>query len=120
MYYPPEIKSALDTLSKTGVWKSNYAPPIHRLLWRMGFVVAPPHFASFTSNLVSYGTYFGTVWGVLMWFAVWSRHDTPPMVAAGFSVFAGLLFGLFMAIYFRNFARKHKLPSWSQLRKSDD
>ena len=106
------VEGALSALAATGMQPTTYAPPVHRLLWRMGFHVPPPHFAGFTSNLIFSGTWFGIVWGTIMWFATWSDRGMSPAGAIVAAIVAGILFGLCMAIYYRHGARKHNLPAW--------
>jgi hypothetical protein len=42
------------------------APPLHRLLWRIGINAPPPILASVTSNALLMGVSFTLGWGVLM------------------------------------------------------
>lgn len=95
--------------------KSNYAPPLFRILWRIGVYVRPPHFASFGSNFLLTGAWFGVVWGAIMWLLVWPGTGKSPLVDAITALVAGLLFGLCMALYYRQGARKYKLPGWAQI-----
>jgi hypothetical protein len=115
MSYPPRIDSALATLAAAGIRPGNYAPPLHRLLWRAGVVLPPPHLASFGLNFIFSATWFGLGWGALMWLMVWSREPVSGLTAIGAALFAGVLFGLSMAAYYRHGARKHHLPPWSQV-----
>jgi hypothetical protein len=115
MTYPHRLETALAHLAGTGIMKSNYAPPLFRILWRMGIFVRPPHFASFSSNFLLAGAWFGVVWGAIMWFFVWPGAGKPPVFAAITALVAGALFGLSMALYYRYGARKHQLPGWSQI-----
>ena len=86
------------------------------LLWRVGLLLPPPHFASFGLNFLLFAAGFGVLWGVVMWFLVWSRQGMSGGAAAGSAGVAGALFGLIMAAYYRHGARKHNLPPWSQLK----
>lgn len=115
MTYPQQLETALSHLAATGIMKSNYAPPLFRILWRMGVYARPPHFASFASNFLLTGAWFGIAWGAIMWLFVWSGTGKTPLVAAVTALAAGVLFGLCMASYYRYGARKHKLPEWSQI-----
>jgi hypothetical protein len=117
MSYPRRLETALAQLAATGIMKSNYAPPLFRILWRMGVYVRPPHFASFSSNFLLTGTWFGLVWGVLMWLFVWPATGQMPLAALAAALFAGGMFGLSMALYYRYGARKHKLSDWSQIQE---
>jgi hypothetical protein len=120
MRFEQKLTAALGLLASTGIWRSNYAPPLHRLLWRIGARVPPPHFLSFTANFVSAGVWFGVVWGLLMWFIVWSHQGRSPNAAFVAALFAGLFFGLCMAAYYRYGARKHGIPLWRDFQASDE
>ena len=115
MPHSPSVESALATLASTGMSRSNYAPPLHRVLWRWGLNVPPPHFAGFWLNLLSFGAFFGVVWGTIMWFAQWASAGASIALAVGCSFLAGLFFGLCMALYYRHGGRRHKLQPWSSV-----
>jgi membrane associated rhomboid family serine protease len=112
---PLKIQSALSVLAETSMRPSSYAPPLHRLLWRLGFNIRPPHFAGFVSNFLATGTWFAVVWGAIMWFAAWARRGMSVGTAISTAIAAGTIFGLLMAYYYRRGARKHSLPSWSEI-----
>lgn len=116
MRYPPALDAALSLLSATGMRSGRYAPPAHRLMWRFGWYVAPPHLATFTGNVFFLGAWFGLTFGVVMSIAAWSREGVPIVAQVVVAIFAGLAFGLSMAIYYRRGARKQQLPSWSQFK----
>jgi hypothetical protein len=101
--------AALELLASTGIWRIHYAPPIARLLWRLGINVPPPHFASFRSNVLPAGVYFGAASGLLMWYFDACSAPIRWYLAAA----AGLLFGLWMAAYYAYGARKYAIPRWS-------
>ena len=110
MSFEQKLTAALGLLASTGIWRSNYAPPLYRLLWKLGAKTPPPHFLSFTANVVLAGVGFGVFWGLAMWLTVWSHHGLSRLAAA--ALFAGLLFGLWMAAYYRYGARKYNIPLW--------
>ena len=120
MPFEQKLAAALALLASTGMRRSNYAPPMHRVLWWAGLQVPPPHFVSFGWNFVDTGLWFGVVWGILMWFMVWAREGMSPYVALIAAAFAGCFFGLCMAAYYRHGARKHGIPSWRDFHPSDD
>src|SRR5215212_6246828 len=105
MRFEQKLTAALGLLASTGMWRSNYAPPFHRLLWKLGAKTPPPHFLGFTANFVSTGVWFGAAWGLLMWFIVWSRQGMSPYAAFVTALFAGVFFGVCMAGYYRYGAR---------------
>jgi hypothetical protein len=112
-------EAALQLLSATGIWKSNYAPPGLRLLWRLGFDCPPPHLAGFWSVFFACGFYFGASMGLLLWaVASYSGYNIFPSVPLRAAI-AGLGFGLFMAAYYAWGRRKHKLPLWKDLASSN-
>jgi uncharacterized membrane-anchored protein len=97
------------------MWRSNYEPPLLRLLWRLGLNVPPPHFAGFVATALFSGGFFALLWGVIMWFLTWSRSGMSPTGAVTTAVFGGVLFGLMMASYYYWGRRKHRLPEWKDL-----
>lgn len=105
----------LAILANTGISRSSYEPPYLRLLWRLGFDVAPPHFVPFWRILLIAGAWFGFSWGGVMWVAFWSDQGIPGRLAVGSSAVAGLLFGLSMAGYYAYGRRKYQLPDWDSL-----
>lgn len=106
--------AALAIMARTGIWESNYYPPILRLLWRMGVHLPLPHFVSFGRVALVSGGFFGPAWGALMWFAIW-RHQMQPIAALAITLVAGIVFGLTLAAYYGYGRRKHKLPLWHEL-----
>ena|SRR2546421_387366 len=118
MRFQQKLSAALALLASTGIWSGNYAPPLHRLLWKLGARVPPPHFLSFTANFVSAGVWFGVFWGLAMWLTVCSHQGLSRLAAA--ALFAGVLFGLCMAAYYRYGARKYGIPLWKDFQVSDE
>jgi hypothetical protein len=108
-------ETALRLLRATGITESNYHPPLLRLLWRLGFQVRPPHFASFGATAVFAGSFFAIGWGTLMWLLVWHSAGMSPMAALGSSAIAGVFFGLVMSAYYAYGRKKHRLPDWDSL-----
>jgi hypothetical protein len=79
-------EAGLKALASTGMYRSNYEPPLLRLLWCLGLNARPPHFAPFWVNALVSGGVFGVAWGALMWFIFyWSRQGmslTVSLIAA--------------------------------------
>jgi hypothetical protein len=115
MSFELKRSQALEVLSKTGIWRSNYEPPIVRLLWRFGLKVPPPHFAPFLSTALLAGVFFGACWGGVMWLILWSHSGTSPLLGAKISCLAGAAFGIAMAFYYAYGKIKYKLPRWNSL-----
>ena len=106
------LRQALALLENKGLGKSTYAPPLFRLLWKLGVKVPPPHMAGFAFNGLLMGGFFGVFWSLLMWLMLWGRQGMPLAIVAIAALLAGALFGLMMAWYMRYSARKHAIPHW--------
>jgi hypothetical protein len=118
MRFKQKLTAALALLASTGMWRSNYAPPLHRLLWRIGASVPPPHFRSFIANFVSAGVWFGVFWGLAMWLTGSSHQGLSRLAAV--ALFVGFLFGLFEAVRYRHGANKHRIPLWKDFQPADE
>ena len=113
--YPPKVQAALRHLDLAGVHRRHSAPPLHRLLWRMGFNAPPPILASVASYALLMGTWFAVGWGVLMWLLVWRNTHMPAGGAVFSALLAGVLFGLLMAVVMRVMRLRRGLPLWRDL-----
>jgi Family of unknown function (DUF6404) len=120
MHFETKLTAALELLSSTGIWRSNYAPPLLRFLWRLGVKVPPPHFVSFAGNFAFTGSYFGIIWGLAMWFVSWSHQGMPLERAFQTAIPADLIFGFLMASLYRHRARKHRIPLWRDFRPTNE
>ncbi|PKH06640.1 DUF6404 family protein [Moritella sp. Urea-trap-13] len=115
MSYISKLESAQAELSKTEIWKSNSNPPIFKLLRKLGFSVRPSHYSSFVINFISSSIWFGSVWGLLMWFTIWSEQQISTDQAVANSLIAGFFYGLFMALYYKYSSSKNGLSNWNDL-----
>ncbi len=100
--------------------RTSYAPALVRLLWHLGVKVPPPHFASFVGVFAVAATVFGLTWGLMMWLVLWSDQDIPVQRALVQTAFAGLIFGLLLAVYYHYGARRHGLPKWEDISGAND
>jgi hypothetical protein len=116
--YPADVRFALQAMADAKVPAGMRAPPMHRLLWRLGLRVPPPLLASFSSNLFVMGGLFGVLWGVLWRLLMGLVLDLGSLtlgITVGSAVMAGLLFGLLMALLMRYQRRRYRLPAWKTL-----
>ena len=113
MTHTDKLERMQKHMAKLGVSPSTAAPPIWKLLWRLGIDLPPPLFMGFWSAAFFMGGFFGITWGLFMWLFMWSRQGMPTWLVLGMAASAGVLFGLCMATHFRYLARKHNLPSWA-------
>ena len=115
MSFESRRAKALELLKATGMWSSNYEPPMWRALLKLGVKIPPPHFVPFWKTTLFGSLWFGGAWGVVMWLAVWSRQGVALGAALGIAAFAGIFFGLFLSLYYAYGRRKYRLPEWSSL-----
>lgn len=113
------IQAAIDIAVAHGIPRADAAPLFHRLMWRLGFGVRPPHFEQFGRN----AGLMGLVWGSCMTvFAVLYALRLHPGggvavigKVVGVAVVAATVFGLAMAAIVRARARKARLPAWDDV-----
>ena len=118
MTHQEKVDHLIEKLGQQGIGPYTAAPPLFRLLWRLGLEVPPPLFLGFRQLTLLMGTFFGVLWGVLwglfMWLWQW-QGEIPAGVAVlttvFAAVFAGLAFGLIMAVVSRWKAARLGLPS---------
>ena len=112
-----KVDKLIVELGDQGYSEFTVAPPVFRVLWKLGIAIPPPLFMSFWSILGLMGFVFAIVFGIfvaLLLTAMWLMgiENVPIMQALVATLCAGLLFGAIMATYFRYQARKLRLPSW--------
>ncbi|CAH6886299.1 conserved hypothetical protein [Vibrio chagasii] len=115
MDYETKIQLALKELSDKGVWKSNYNPPIDRLLRKLGFRIRPPYYQGFFSNFVFCLVYFAPIWWGFEWFLEWNEVGISMLEAAYKSLQCGALFGLLMSIFYAIRRKQLNLTDWDSL-----
>jgi hypothetical protein len=108
--YRTRMLAIADELRAQRVGKYTSAPPIYRLAWKLGIRVRPPLYQSFASLALGMGSWFGVVYGLLMWLLSWRGEGMSIARASIESLFAGVFFGLAMAGYYRWKAARLKLP----------
>ncbi|WP_267369415.1 MULTISPECIES: DUF6404 family protein [unclassified Pantoea] len=105
---------ALALLAETKMWRSHYAPPLYRLLWKMKIPLPPPTFCPFWFNFLFFG-------GMAMLFvpAVLIFPALPDLnvyrVLLIPDLAAGVLFGLPLALFHAWRKRVFRLPAWKSL-----
>lgn len=115
MSFERKKERALAIMESKNMWRSNYAPPILRGLWKLGFKIPPLPFASFWQLTISMGFGFGLVWGLIMWFSQWQYMSLEPYEALLKSLFGGIFFGVAIAAFHRWRKKVNKLPEWKDL-----
>ena len=113
MTHQDKVDHLIEELGQQGIGPYTVAPPLFRLLWRLGLEVPPPFFLGFRQLTLLLGISFGVLWGAIMWLWVWRELGLVGSLAVGVpsTVLAGLLFGVIMALFFRWRAGRLELPS---------
>jgi hypothetical protein len=112
MTHRQKVKRLIADLRKQGMSPYTVAPPLFRLLWALGFKVPPPLFLGFLTLTLLTGASFGILWGVVMWQLQWQAWHVPLGLKVIIATGVGLMFGLYMATYFRWKAKHLRLPPW--------
>ncbi|MES2076248.1 MAG: DUF6404 family protein [Pseudomonadota bacterium] len=99
--------------------RNSSAPLAFRLLWRCGVELPPPHFNGFLVNAAVLGGGFGLLWWLIMWPLQWLRDGRSLVSSLLPTLAAALFFGICLAAYYRFHARKHRVPPFDQLPKSE-
>lgn len=115
MSFERKKERALSIMESKNMWRSNYAPPLLRGLWKLGLKIPPLPFASFWQITITMGFGFGLVWGLVMWFFTWQGMGVQPSWAIFRSVSCGILFGVVMASFHGWRKKANGLPEWKNL-----
>lgn len=134
MTHQEKVEYLIEELGHQGEGAYTVAPPLFRMLWRIGREVPPPFFIGFGKLSFLMGTFFGVLWAVLfnVFMGVWvwwqAGLDLAGLVGALVgamllvplsAVIAGVPFGLIMAWYYRWRAQRLGLASsWEDYPRS--
>ncbi len=107
-----EIKAYIEKLHQQGVGRYTVAPPLNRLLWKMGLNMPPPLSRGFWLNVLIMGTFISIFYPVVVWmfknlFTPWDSSFT--VLEA---VFIGVLSGLIFASWVKWKSKKLDVPEW--------
>jgi hypothetical protein len=108
---------ALRLMATKGIrWRA--APPIYHFLWACHVQIRPPLFSSFLFNLIFQATFGASLLGLMAltfgWLGELNSASRPIVISI--IVVGSVLSGLIGAWDFRYAARKHSLPTWSELK----
>lgn len=80
MDFEARKQKALAIMASRKMWKSNYAPLLIRLLWRLGINIPPLPFAPLWQVFVVMTGYFSLGYGLWMYWTVWrAPGDASPV-----------------------------------------
>ena len=115
MSFERKKERALALMESKNMWRSNYAPPLLRGLWKAGLKIPPLPFVAFWKITLSMGSGFGFLWGLAMWFTAWQSMGMPPSEAIFRSLISGIFFGVMLAAFHRWRKKVNGLPDWKDL-----
>lgn len=115
MSFERKKERALAIMESKNMWRSNYAPPLLRGLWKLGLKIPPLPFASFWQITLVLGLAFDAVWGLIMWFTTWQRLGVEPLDAVIRSTITGIFFGVLTAAFHAWRKKANGLPDWKDL-----
>jgi hypothetical protein len=118
MTFQEKCNFAIKELENAKIWKSNYNPPLIKILHTLGFEVPFPHYNTFLSNALITGSFFGIGWGLIMYFMFWSKQNMPFIAIVAGCIFAGVFFGSSMAMYYKHGFKKYKLTPWQEIKSA--
>ncbi|ECZ2035908.1 hypothetical protein F7M91_21430 [Salmonella enterica] len=72
MTFEQKKARAIALMDSKKMWRSNYAPPLLRILWRLGIRLPPLPFMPFWQVTLLMGSLWGISWGCAMWFIAYS------------------------------------------------
>lgn len=113
MTHKEKLNKMFQELPEKGI--NDFAPLLHRLLWKVGIKIPSPYFSSSIFLFIFYGLFSGISLGLAR---RWLLRD-PPIVTIIISVFMGICYGLPLTIYYRRKAKKHNLPLWKDYGKDE-
>lgn len=115
MGFEEKKNKAITLMEGKNMWRSNYAPPILRLVWKLGGKMPPLPFAPFWQTLLLFTLTFGALWGIFMGIVSGNNADFSSVALLIASCKAGLIFGVLMALFHHWRRRANGLPRWESL-----
>jgi uncharacterized membrane protein (UPF0136 family) len=115
MTHARKVEAYKSLMAEKGIGPATAAPPLWSLLWSLGIRVPPPLYMGFLPMALLSGTFFGLVFGTIVWYMnnrgarTMSLHEASVVALA-----TGAFFGITMAWFARRLARKHGLGTWSE------
>ncbi|NIF73491.1 hypothetical protein F3J16_25390 [Burkholderia sp. Ap-962] len=110
-----KIDRSLEILDSKGISRSSSAPFLHRMLWKIGIEIPPPHYLKWVQNFALSGVFFGPTWGALMYLLSLNRTPMSIGIAVFASMAAGAVFGICYATMTWSKGRKHGVPGWNEI-----
>ncbi len=114
MDFEARKQKALAIMASRKMWKSNYAPPLIRLMWRLGINIPRCRLLRSGRFLRDDKLFLRRIWAVDVLDGVADLGDAP-LFACKINFISGVLFGLTMALFHLWRRKVNKLPDWKDL-----
>jgi hypothetical protein len=115
MSFETRLRAALGILAKTDIRPIWYAPPVHRLLWRMSVRIRPPHFSGVPANLYWLCPMFLAPLFTVQLIA----SDDTLLWSLGDSALTALCFACAGGSSYKRSAELNLLPAWDEVESPD-
>lgn len=112
MDHREKVDHLIEDLTSRGAWKSNVAPPLFQLLWKLGLEVRPPMFMGFVELLLTMGLPFGLIWTAVMWKLRWAEAGRAPLTMVVTGAVAAVAFAALMTPVMGHLRKKYGLTTW--------
>jgi hypothetical protein len=115
MKFETRLKTALAILARIHIRPIWYAPPPHRMLWRLGVRIRPPHFTGTLANFLWLWPVSMTV--LLVVYSAVTDHTLMEVLSDG--AIGGLSFAIAAAFSYGRSAEIQGLPPWADVESPD-
>jgi hypothetical protein len=115
MTFEQKKERAIALMESKNMWKSNYAPPLIRGLWKLGLKIPPLPFMPFWQTTLITGIFFGSAWGLIIWFFSWEQMGVSLSAAILTSFISSILFGVTVAVCSWWLKKRNNLPTWNEI-----
>ncbi len=106
------MQRCAEIIAELGVPKKSAMPPLYCKLWRYGFAVRPPIYATSVYSLILHGTITGIIYGGCMRLLEWKNLNIVNVLVSltyGFSMAAATRWGTSKQ------RKKYRLPPWNEI-----
>jgi hypothetical protein len=114
MTHREKVDYLISDLTQRGIKRRTIAPPHWRMVWKLGWLIPPPHFMGFFALTLLCGSLPCLLLELFMWFMGRSYGLNGRLILLLSGGASGVLCGLIGAASFRLQAAKLGLPPWER------